>query len=592
MNNGERGVRALDGPWGLLPDPMDRAGRQRWWQSQRREGEFFPSYDDDAFWPTRVPGAFNRIHEKLTYYEGKVVYLHHFQSTPAAGGECCFLHFEGVADRCRVFLNGRWVGEHDGGFVPFSLDVTNVLAEQNRLLIYVDNTRRADGVPALIHDWWHDGGIHRPVSICRVPACHVREASIRTALHGDQVELEFAVLLRAAHRDRPHTVRCRVTSCAGETVATCSLDAFAGVWGRTRVSVPRERVPLWQPGTPALCRLEVTVGDDCWCDTVGLREIRTEGNAIVLNGEPVVLRGICTWMEDPERGIFSMSAATAAKTVDLLQALNCNFARAGHCPPSREFIRACDRAGILVWAEIPAYWIPTMHESTQSGRALHLLESMVRAYRNNPSVVIWCIGNECLYNEINLGQSNLNYFLEATDLLHEQDPSRLVTYTGGLEGPGHPRLDTICPQAIVAKLDVVSFNSYSGINDGANPEKPEEFGMHLEKIKTANQVGKPVILAEIGIDAVKGERGFDYGEQRQADYHQKVQELFAECVTDGLLQGMTPFVLNDFATPIKLGRHQRGYNRKGLVTETLERKASFDVVSEGYHQIMVRDRSS
>ncbi|MCF7853154.1 MAG: hypothetical protein K9N51_00025 [Candidatus Pacebacteria bacterium] len=583
MNIGNRNVQDLDGDWGLMPDPMGRAVQQRWWNSERQSGQFFPSYDEDAFWPTRVPGAFNRIHEKLAYYEGQAVYLHHFETAPVDEGEHCYLHFEGVADRCRVFLNGQYIGEHDGGFIPFTIDATPALQQTNRLLVYVDNTRQKDGVPGIRHDWWHDGGIHRPVKLVRVPAVHVREAYLTTRLDGDNVEVKMGTLIHAPGRDRSFRVNCTlVDPDSGTQVFTTQWEAVAGSWSGTCISLPRRKVRLWQTDDPHLYRLEVSADKDNWCDTVGLRELRTDGRAVMLNGTPIVLRGVCTWTEDPDRGIFSMSEATARKTLKLLQKLNCNFARAGHCPPSREFVRACDRAGILVWAEVPAYWIPTMQRPSESRRALHMLDAMVRAFRNNPSVAMWCIGNECLYNDVESGQSNLDYFLTAADLLHREDPSRLVTYASG---SGTLNMTQIYPPQLVEKVDVISFNSYSGINDGADPEQEDDFQEHETKIELFSGFGKPVILSEVGIDAVKGEEGFDYGEARQAEYHTKVQALFAAFAEKGMLQGITPFVLNDFATPIKLGRFQAGYNRKGLLTETLEPKQAFDAVREGYEKL-------
>ena len=80
INFGAVEATELTDGWGLLPDPMGRCRRQTWWTSERKPGLFFPSYDDDAFWPTSVRGAFNRVHPKLEYYEGTVVYLTHFQA--------------------------------------------------------------------------------------------------------------------------------------------------------------------------------------------------------------------------------------------------------------------------------------------------------------------------------------------------------------------------------------------------------------------------------------------------------------------------------------------------------------------------------
>lgn len=96
---------------------------------------------------------------------------------------------------------------------------------------------------------------------------------------------------------------------------------------------------------------------------------------------------------------------------------------------------------------------------------------------------------------------------------------------------------------------------------------------------------KPVILAEAGIDAVRGEKGFDFGEERQLEYHAKLQALLCELIKECCLQGMALFVLSDFKTPIKLGRFQRGYNRKGLVYENLLAKPAFATVRDGYAKI-------
>jgi len=94
-----------------------------------------------------------------------------------------------------------------------------------------------------------------------------------------------------------------------------------------------------------------------------------------------------------------------------------------------------------------------------------------------------------------------------------------------------------------------------------------------------------VLLAEAGIDAVLGDTGYDFGEQRQADYHARLQALFATCVAEGTLQGLSLFVLNDYHTPIKLGRYQRGFNRKGLVTDTLQPKLAYACVQAGYREL-------
>jgi beta-galactosidase/beta-glucuronidase len=220
-----------------------------------------------------------------------------------------------------------------------------------------------------------------------------------------------------------------------------------------------------------------------------------------------------------------------------------------------------------------------MAEPSESRHALENLAGMVCDFRNNPSVILWSIGNECLSHNFQTGPSNLAYFLEAADFLHREDPTRLVTYTGGLEG-NHDLdfLREVLPRQIADRVDVVSFNSYAGIDEGASPESTDSIDRLYDISRFASGYGKPVIHAEAGIDSVLGEKSFDYGEERGAEYHGKLQQYFADQTAAGQLQGMAIFVLADYKSPIKLNRHQNSYNRKGLLTEHFKPKAAHNIV--------------
>lgn len=590
INFGKLEGVSLNEGWGLMPDPMGRAERQRWWAVQRTPGEFFPSYDDQAFMPTRVPGSFNRVHPELELYEGTVVYLNHFSARLPTDDERALLHFEAVTDRCQVFLNGQLLGAHDTGYTPFTLDATAALGKENRLLVIVNNQRREDHAPGLMHDWLHDGGIHRPVSLHYRPRTFVRDVAVRTRLTQTHVQLECRVLAEAPRRDDRLHAEVRMTDpSTGESLARAALPCEAGAWGVQQIELPREQVRLWSPDDPHLYEVEVTLGEDRWHDTVGLREVRTRGRSILINGEPTVLRGVSMTTDDPTCGAFSLSAGAAHEAVAVMRDLGCNFARAGHRPPSTALVRACDEAGILLWLEVPAYWQRLMHEPGPRRTALHALECMVAAHRNAASVIIWSVGNECLVHQPAEAQSNLSYFLEAVDMLHEMEPTRLVSYAGGIEGTGDVAVERDLPEVIVDKLDVLAINSYSGIHTGTDDAGPlARFDDHRRKARSLADRDKPVIISEAGVDGVRGVDAFDYGEQRQADYHQRLQSMFSELVERDELQGLCIFALQDYRTPIKLARPQGGYNRKGLLTEAGERKAAYDVVRRGYGAVRER----
>ena len=145
-------------------------------------------------------------------------------------------------------------------------------------------------------------------------------------------------------------------------------------------------------------------------------------------------------------------------------------------------------------------------------------------------------------------------------------------------------MEKVCPAALVEHLDVIGMNSYAGINDGAEGAE-EEMRLLAPSIETAGSFGKPVLLAENGIDAVLSEEGFDFGEARQEEYYRKTCSIISRLSEAGKLQGVSFFVLCDFRTPLKLSRHQNGYNRKGLLTAEFQPKKAFYVVAKAFDDL-------
>ena len=579
---------SIDRGWGLLPDPMGRCQAQSWWKKERQPGRFFPSYDEDAFWPTTVPGSFVRVHPALAYYEGGAVYRVHFELPRMTPGARAFVQFENICDRASVYLNGRLAGEFDGSHQPHCTEITPHVREHNRMLVLVDNKRDAEHVPGTMHDWFHEGGILGPVTVYQLPRTAVRDTRVATRLRGDrQVEIALDAVLDGARRDeRVATTFSLRNPQTGEVLCSESTELQPGAWGGVRFALNRGDVTLWCREHPFLYDFQVRTEEDRWSEPVGLREISLAGRSILLNGEPIILKGIAGYL-DSECGNYPQTPAAVGVMLDHIEDLGCTFVRAGHVPPSRALLEACDRRGLLVWAEVPAYWQSKVHYGAQRLRALSMLEGMIRSGRNAASVILWSIGNECAHHDPEGGRSNLSYFLEAADRCREMDPTRLVTYTGGFEGSGNPVLEKICPTVLVDRLDVLGINSYSGQEDGADPAAAPEFDKHWDKLRAAAEYGKPVIIAEIGIDAVLGEQGFDYGEARQAEYYKKTMDLFHKAVAEGILQGLIPFALSDFKTPIKLGRFQAGYNRKGIQTVDGKPKMAYRIVKEAYRDLVV-----
>lgn len=584
INFGELCGVSLNEGWCLIPDPMGRCRQQKWWKNNRKEGYFFPSYDDDAFWKTIVPASYNIIHPNLEFYEGDVIYINHFSIRKPLENERALLCFGAVNDNCEVFLNGIYLGSHRGGYQQFVFDITNQIKEENRLLLICNSIRTKESVPGMMHDWFHYGGIIRDVSIFIRSNVFVRDAGIALKLNGNEADIELSVLLEGDRRKTKEVSYSLLDVSSNRTILNGKLAAQINVWNHFKASISLDKLRLWSPDDPFLYKFEIRTDDDVWYDMIGLREIRTEGRDILLNSKPIILKGAAAWASD-KSGLFSVGKETAEKVVMALKGVNANFARAGHCPPGKNFVKECDRKGILLWLETPAYWIDTMHEPCESMLAIQMLSSMICEHRNSPSVIIWSIGNECIRISETEPQSNLGYFIKAAEFVHCNDPSRLAAYTSGMEDAlnNNAAMECLYPKLLADKLDVIACNSYSGINDGIASENT--FHQHFDKINILSRFEKPLILAEIGIDAVLGEKGFDFGEERQAVYHEKVMQLFKECIQNKSLQGLSVFALCDFRTPIKLGRYQQGYNRKGLLTEDFKQKRAYSIVSKGFSDV-------
>src|SRR5689334_11065074 len=136
----------------------------------------------------RSPGDWNTQRAELLYYEGTVWYERRFDHPAARPGGRLFVQFGAAAQRATVWLNGKRLGEHEGGFTPFAFEVTTLVRPRdNSIVVKVDNTRRTDALPGLNTDWWNYGGLTRGVRLIETPRVFVRDALVQLAKGGGGV---------------------------------------------------------------------------------------------------------------------------------------------------------------------------------------------------------------------------------------------------------------------------------------------------------------------------------------------------------------------------------------------------------------------
>lgn len=175
-----RNIHSLNGKWNAIIDLYDQGQRMKIYENRQPEGNIdFYEYAFEGGLRLNVPGDWNSQSPELKYYEGTVWYARHFDAKRLADKRQ-FLYFGAVSYRCKVYLNGKEIAEHEGGFTPFQVEVTDLLKDgDNFLAVEVNNRRTKDAIPAMAFDWWNYGGITRDVLLVKTPRTFIEDYFIQ-----------------------------------------------------------------------------------------------------------------------------------------------------------------------------------------------------------------------------------------------------------------------------------------------------------------------------------------------------------------------------------------------------------------------------
>jgi beta-glucuronidase len=520
-------------------------------------------YDMDQSPTAVLPQGWIGHDATLRFYQGLMWYERRFDAPALKPGQRAFLRFEAVNYAAKVYLNGKAVGEHEGGFAPFSMEVTDILrASSNQLTVGVDSTPQADGVPPPVTDWENYGGITRPMRLVITPATFIDEAWVRLTRDGKiaaTVKLDGA---QAANQEVHVRVAELGLDVTGKTDASGVLNASA--------PAPKA-LARWSPDKPKLYDVAVETRDDHLNDRVGFRTIETKGSEILLNGKPIFLRGISVheeeFGENPARTITE--AGARALLSEVKEGLHGNFVRLAHYPHSEITTRLADEMGLLVWSEIPVYWLVDFGNP----RTLALARGML-ADNNRASIIMWSVANETPITD-----PRNKFLYQLVDDVKTLDDTRLVTaalLTDRKTVDGRPVMGLNDPLA--DKLDVLAANTYNGwYTDDALDDLPS---------MTWKATDKPMVFSEFGADALSGFSDpalmRKFSEDFQKKYYERTLAMARKIPT---LRGMSPWILKDFRAPRRQHPvYQQGWNRKGLVSPTGRRKPAFFVLQGFYKE--------
>ncbi len=566
----------LNGAWDALVDPYDSGTfdhrLQRFDRTDPPSGGF--GLDRRALAPgdlveygfdgmtLHVPGDWNSQLEKLDYYEGSIWYRRRFEAPATDKAERQFLYFGAANYLAEVFLNGRKLGHHVGGFTPFAFEVTGQLkAGENSLIIRVDNRRVAEGVPGVMTDWWNYGGLTREVRLIRTPLTYL--AHHRVYLSGEGPH-HVAFDLELVGATTGQRVELRVPELQWHATLPIHEDGTA----RGTFEIPG--LERWSPESPRTYVVELRAGADRVVERIGFRTIETRGPDILLNGAPVFLRGVCLHEENPLRGGRAWSETDARLLLGWAKELGCNFVRLAHYPHNEHMARVADELGLLLWEEIPVYWSIAWDDPSVLANARRQLAELIRRDTNRASVIIWSVANETPVTE-----TRTTFLRTLIDDARRLDGTRLVSAAMEMRGTyEQPNLKTV-NDPLGAHIDIVSVNQYIGWYEGL-PEK-------CDLIEWQVAYDKPVIVSEFGGGALAGRHGdvgLRFSEEFQAELYRRTLPMLERIPQ---FRGTAPWILVDFRSPRRLlPGIQDGWNRKGLLSPTGQRKQAWQVLHDYY----------
>src|ERR1700733_15192687 len=371
------------------------------------------------------------------------------------------IEFDGAFRSALVFLNGYFIGRNDNGYAPFRFDVSDFLnyGRKNYLVVRMDGSSR-DG-------WFYQGaGIYRHVWLMKTDALHLghAESYVRTTMKGTASTLNLGTIVQNQGQQPENChVRWQIFDAVGKAVATADsapqsvpADGSANFTGTANISNPA----LWSPETPYLYSAVVTVESagkarDAERITFGVRDIKWDADkGFFLNGKRVEIKGTCNHQDHAGVGA-ALPDRLQWYRLGVLKDMGGNAVRTSHNMPTPEWVEACDRLGMMMMCET------RLMSSNPEGMAQ--LETMVKRYRNSPSIILWSMGNEeWTMMPQPVGPRVLDDMIART---HELDPTRMCTAAGNAD------FETHFPE----QLDVMGFNYKLKMPDGwhkAHPTRP------------------------------------------------------------------------------------------------------------------------
>ena len=517
--------------------------------------------------PTTMPERWNWVNIPHTWndidgqdggndlYRGTAFYAKELEKMDLPKADRYFLEIQGANSSAIVYVNGKKLANHDGGYSTWRVDITDVLEDKNLFVFEVDNSPN-DRVYPQNADFTFYGGIYRDLNIIAVSESHfdleyygTPGIKVTPEVVGENAKVEVEVFVKNVKENQKLVYTLK--DAEGNVVAEQETPA-----SQTVASFEIENVHLWHgKKDPYLYTAEVCLkSEDEVLDNVSARfgcrtfEIHPE-NGFILNGEEYPLRGVSRHQDRWGVG-NALLKEHHDEDMDLICEVGATTIRLAHYQHDQYFYDLCDERGMVVWAEIP--YISTHMPNGRENTISQMKELVVQNY-NHPSIVVWGLSNE-----ITIGGEDDPDLVEnhriLNDLVHEMDKTRLTTIA----------CVSMCSMdnEYVQIPDVVSYNHYFGWYGGDTSQNGPWFDEFHAKYPNI-----PIGCSEYGCEALNWhtsdpQQG-DYTEEYQAYYH---EELIKQFFTRKYMWATHVWNMFDFGADSRNEGGENGQNHKGLMT--------------------------
>ncbi|MFV5697337.1 beta-glucuronidase [Flavobacterium sp. ZT3R17] len=581
QQNEFRNKENISGIWKFQKDSLDVGEAQNW-----KNG--LPNTRSIA-----VPGSWNDQFTDSRDYLGTAWYEKEIFIPSSWKGQKIYVRIGSANYASKVYLNGKSVGAHEGGNLPFAFDISALINWNvaNRITIQLENILKPTRVPTgggvaggmfssnpkANFDFFPYAGLQRDVLLYSVQsAANIKDLTVVTGFENTTGSVNLKVDTEGK------ATKGKVTIAGNNKVYESEFD-LNGNTANVLVKIPEVR--LWSTEDPFLYKVSVSISDanrviDTYELETGVRTISTNDKQILLNGKPVFLKGFGKHEDFP---IFGRATANPViiKDYSLLKWVGANSYRTSHYPYDEEYMNMADREGILIINEIPAVGL-YFHGDKEELRLRQIackkyIEELITRDKNHPSVVMWSVANEPFPEGINLSPNDVKkadpqsvvLFKELFDLVKKLDPTRLKTLVGVMGGPVE----------WLALSDVVCINRYWGWYTNQGDIKTGAKMLSDELDDLYSKLKKPIVITEFGADTFPGMHA-DQAEMFTEEYQVQFIKAYLDVAdTKDFVAGMHVWAFADFKTGQSVIRFG-GMNYKGVFTRDRKPKMAAHYLRE------------